>query len=149
MLCVEITEGVALSNKESTRRVIRQIQAQGVRVALDDFGAGYTSFAYLAELPADIIKIDGQFVRSMKHNASSVAIIQAIIALARNLGMKSIAEWVEDVDTLATLRELGVDYVQGNLIAQPMRPGALLSIGDITTHVADEGIRDAIRNRRR
>lgn len=144
MLCVEITEGVALSNKESTRRVIRQIQAQGVRVALDDFGAGYTSFSYLAELPADIIKIDGQFIRSMKHNASSVAIIQAIITLAHNLGMKSIAEWVEDVETLATLRDLGVDYVQGNLIAQPMRPGALLSIEDITDHIADEDIRAAI-----
>lgn len=144
LLCVEITEGVALSNKESTRRVIRRIQTQGVRVALDDFGAGYTSFSYLAELPANIIKIDGQFVRSMKDNASSVAIIQAIIALARNLGMKSIAEWVEDVDTMQTLRDLGVDYVQGNAVAPPMRPGALLSIDDITNHIVDEDVRSTV-----
>lgn len=144
LLCVEITEGVALRNKENSRRIVRRIQARGVRVALDDFGAGYTSFSYLAELPADIIKIDGQFIRSMKHNAPSIAIIQAIITLARNLGMRSIAEWVEDVETLATLRELGVDYVQGNAIAEPMPPAALLAIGDITGHIADEDIRATV-----
>ncbi|HEU0229140.1 MAG TPA: EAL domain-containing protein [Burkholderiaceae bacterium] len=144
LLCVEITEGVALSNKESTRHVIRRIQAQGVRVALDDFGAGYTSFSYLAELPANIIKIDGQFIRSMKDNAASVAIIQAIIALAHNLGMKSIAEWVEDVDTMETLRDLGVDYVQGNAITPPMRPGELLSIDDITSHIVDKDVRSTV-----
>src|SRR5690606_41977447 len=73
-LCVEITEGVALLDLERTRQFMRRLQRMGARVALDDFGAGYTSFSYLKELPADIIKIDGSLIRDMLASKANVAI---------------------------------------------------------------------------
>ena len=112
-LCVEITEGVALQNFERTQKFITRLQAMGVRIALDDFGAGYTSFSYLKELRADAIKIDGTLIRGMMSCETSIAVVRTIVELARNLGMKSIVEWVEDADTLRALQEMGADYAQG------------------------------------
>jgi len=146
LLCIEITESVALRNMENTRLFIRRIQARGVRVALDDFGAGYTSFSYLAELPADVIKIDGRFIKSMNEHSSSTAIVETIITLGRNLGMECIAEWVEDLDTLVALRDMGVDYVQGHGIARPMPPATILAAGNIGALIADAGMRNAAFN---
>jgi len=97
------------------------------QIALDDFGAGYTSFKYLKDLSADALKIDGEFIRTMCAHPADIAIVEAIVALARNLGMRSVAEWVEDVDTLRALKEIGVDYVQGYLIAKPQESSAILA----------------------
>jgi diguanylate cyclase (GGDEF)-like protein len=121
-LLVEITESVALQDMAHTRDFILRLQSMGARVALDDFGAGYTSFAYLKQLPANALKIDGAFIRSMNQNDTDVAIVRAIVELARSLNMISIAEWAEDVPTLRTLKDLGVDYVQGYVIARPQSP---------------------------
>ncbi|WP_322999036.1 bifunctional diguanylate cyclase/phosphodiesterase [Castellaniella sp.] len=130
-LCVEITEGVALQDLERTRQFMRRLQRMGARVALDDFGAGYTSFSYLKELPADTIKIDGTLIRDMLSSEANIAIVNSIVDLAHNLGMECIAEWVEDVATLRTLAEMGVDYVQGYVISAARMPADILAHDNI------------------
>lgn len=125
-LSIEITESVALHDLKNTRRFIDKIRSFGARVALDDFGAGYTSFSYLKELPADLLKIDGSFVVNMNQHPANISIVEAIVNLARNLGMKTIAEWAEDAATVQTLSEIGVDYVQGFIVARPMAPDKLI-----------------------
>ncbi len=127
-LCIEITESIALHDLKNTRRFIDKVRSYGARVALDDFGAGYTSFSYLKELPADLLKIDGSFVVNMNQHPANVSIVEAIVNLARNLGMKTIAEWAEDAATVQALAEIGVDYVQGYAVARPMAPEKLLEV---------------------
>ena len=126
-ICIEITESVALRDLEKTRNFVTRVRAMDVRVALDDFGAGYTSFSYLQALSADILKIDGSFVVSMSQHAANVAIVEAIVTLAKSLGMTTIAEWAEDVNTVQALAKLGVDHVQGYVVASPMSPDLILS----------------------
>ncbi|HCN70566.1 MAG TPA: diguanylate cyclase, partial [Pusillimonas sp.] len=121
-LLIEITESVAVKDMERTRAFILRVQDKGAKVALDDFGAGYTSFAYLKQLPANALKIDGTFICNMNEHPTDIAIVRAIVALAKSLDMISIAEWVEDLATLRTLKELGLDYVQGYVIARPQLP---------------------------
>jgi EAL domain-containing protein (putative c-di-GMP-specific phosphodiesterase class I) len=125
-VCFEITEAVALHDLANTRRWIEQQRHEGAKVALDDFGAGYSSFAYLRELPADALKIDGAFVRSMARHASNQSIVQVMIDLAHNLGMATVAECVEDLTTMTMLWELGADYLQGFVLAKPMSGDELL-----------------------
>ncbi len=125
-VCFEITEAVALHDLANTRRWIEQQRNEGAKVALDDFGAGYSSFAYLRELPADALKIDGAFVRSMATHASNQSIVQVMIDLAHNLGMATVAECVEDLTTMSMLWELGADYLQGFVLAKPMSGDDLL-----------------------
>lgn len=125
-LCVEITEGVALQDLDRTRTLIARLQSMGVRVALDDFGAGYTSFSYLKQLGADALKIDGTFVRDMLNSDANVAIVRSIAELAQNLGMTTIAEWVEDPRALEILRDIGVDYVQGYAVSSALTPMEIL-----------------------
>lgn len=138
LLCFEVTESVALRDLENTRRFIERVRGYGARVALDDFGAGYTSFSYLKELPADLLKIDGSFVVNMNRHAANVAIVEAVMNLGRQLGMKIVAEWAEDLDTVRRLAELGVDYVQGYAIARPQAPEALLAAGSSASFIEDE-----------
>lgn len=140
-LCVEITEGVALQDLERTRQFMRRLQRMGARVALDDFGAGYTSFSYLKELPADMIKIDGTLIRDMLASEANIAIVNSIVDLAHNLGMECIAEWVEDVATLRALADMGVDYVQGYVISGSRPPLDILACDNILPLVGDPAAR--------
>ncbi|MFW7340799.1 EAL domain-containing protein [Pollutimonas sp. H1-120] len=135
-LCVEITEGVALQDLDRTRQFMKRLQRMGVRIALDDFGAGYTSFSYLKELRADAIKIDGALIKDMLANDTNIAIVRTIVELARNLGMKSIAEWVEDSATLEALQDMGVDYVQGYIVSKSRPPIDILNALTITDLVS-------------
>jgi diguanylate cyclase (GGDEF)-like protein len=137
-LCIEITESVALHDLHHTRRFIDRVRGHGAKVALDDFGAGYTSFAYLKELPADALKIDGSFVRGVGEHAANRAITQAIVELARRFGMLSIAEWAEDAATVRALAEIGADYVQGYAIARPLEPDRLLQSSSCAEFIEDE-----------
>ena len=139
-LCMEITESVALHDLDNTRRFIDQVRSFGVKVALDDFGAGYTSFSYLKELPADVLKIDGNFIVNINAHPANVAIVEAIVSLAVNLGMKTIAEWAEDSATVQTLADIGVDYVQGYAIARSMAPERLLSGASSASFIADDDV---------
>jgi diguanylate cyclase (GGDEF)-like protein len=137
-LSIEITESVALHDLQNTRRFIEMVRGLGARVALDDFGAGYTSFAYLKDLPADLLKIDGSFVVNMNQHPANVSIVEAIVNLAKNLGMKTIAEWAEDTATVQTLAEIGVDYVQGYVVARPMAPEKLIAAISAASFIKDE-----------
>lgn len=137
-LCIEITESVALHDLNNTRLFIDKVRAFGAKVALDDFGAGYTSFSYLKELPADLLKIDGSFIVNMNKHPANVAIVEAIVNLAGNLGMQTIAEWAEDTATVQTLTEIGVDYVQGYVVARPQAPEALLGAESSASFIRDE-----------
>ena len=137
-LSIEITESVALHDLQNTRRFIDKVRGLGARVALDDFGAGYTSFSYLKDLPADLLKIDGSFIVNMNQHPANVSIVEAIVNLARNLGMKTIAEWAEDAATVQTLAEIGVDYVQGFVVARPMAPEKLLEAKSAASFIKDE-----------
>ncbi|MGO4478650.1 EAL domain-containing protein [Massilia sp. 2TAF26] len=144
-LCMEITESVALHDLDNTRRFIDQVRAFGVKVALDDFGAGYTSFSYLKELPADVLKIDGNFIVNINAHPANVAIVEAIVSLAVNLGMKTIAEWAEDADTVRTLAEIGVDYVQGYAIARSQPPEKLLAASSSASFIKSEEVLQLVR----
>jgi len=137
-LCMEITESVALHDLDNTRRFIDQVRNFGVKVALDDFGAGYTSFSYLKELPADVLKIDGNFIVNINAHPANVAIVEAIVNLAVNLGMKTIAEWAEDAATVQTLAEIGVDYVQGWAVSRSLAPERMLGAPSSASFIQDE-----------
>ncbi|MGB3288918.1 MAG: EAL domain-containing protein [Burkholderiaceae bacterium] len=144
-LCVEITEGVALQDLDRTRQFIKRLQRMGVRIALDDFGAGYTSFSYLRELSADAIKIDGALIRDMLASDANVTIVRSIVELAHNLGMKSIAEWVEDAATMQALQDMGVDYVQGFVVSKSRPPIEILNAQSITDLVSSPETQAFIR----
>ena len=137
-LCIEITESVALHDLHNTRQFIDTVRGFGAKVALDDFGAGYTSFSYLKELPADLLKIDGNFIVNMNSHPANVAIVEAIVNLAGNLGMQTIAEWAEDTATVQTLADIGVNYVQGYIVARPQSPDVLLKAESSASFIRDQ-----------
>jgi len=138
LLCLEITESVALHDLDNTRRFVDRVRGYGAKVALDDFGAGYTSFSYLKEFKADLLKIDGSFIVNMNQHPANIAIVEAIINLANNLGMKVIAEWAEDNATVQTLTEIGVDYVQGFAVARSQHPDKLLTAESSASFIQNE-----------
>ncbi|WP_288380463.1 bifunctional diguanylate cyclase/phosphodiesterase [uncultured Massilia sp.] len=144
-LCLEITESVALHDLDNTRRFIDQVRSFGVKVALDDFGAGYTSFSYLKELPADVLKIDGNFIVNINAHPANVAIVEAIVSLAGNLGMKTIAEWAEDAATVQTLAEIGVDYVQGWAVARSQQPERILGARSAADFITDPAVLELLK----
>lgn len=123
-LIVEITETAVIRNFDEAAGFVATLHDLGCPLALDDFGAGFSSFRSLRSLRADIVKIAGVFLRDLSNNADDQVFIRAVVAIARQLGMKVVAEWVEDAATLALLAEFGVDLIQGNLIgaAAPQWP---------------------------
>lgn len=119
-LCFEVTETAAISNLAQARSFIEAVKARGCRVALDDFGSGLSSFGYLRQLPADMLKIDGVFVRDMDIDPVSRAAVRAITEIGRELHMTVVAEWVESTEVAEQLQLLGVDGLQGYAIERPM-----------------------------
>jgi diguanylate cyclase (GGDEF)-like protein/PAS domain S-box-containing protein len=119
-ICFEVTETAAIRNLSATAGVIKAIRELGGHFALDDFGAGLSSFSYLKNLPVDYLKIDGSLVRNISIDASDRAIVEAINGAARCLGIKTIAEYAESQATLGVLRDLKLDYAQGNALGCPV-----------------------------
>jgi len=115
-LIVEITETVAIQDIDHVRGFVARLKNFGSRIAIDDFGAGYTSFRNLRKLGVDIVKIDGAFVQNLTHSADDRAFVQTLIDLARRLEIKTVAEWVQDEQSASMLRDWGCDYIQGRLI---------------------------------
>jgi diguanylate cyclase (GGDEF)-like protein len=128
-LIVEITETVAIQDLDDVRGFVTRLKNFGSRIAIDDFGAGYTSFRNLRKLGVDIVKIDGAFVQNIARSADDRAFVQTLIDLARRLQIKTVAEWVQDEESAVMLREWGCDYIQGRLtgLASLERPWSAAS----------------------
>ena len=122
-LVFEITETAAIANMEQARAFAERLTRLGCRFALDDFGAGFSSFYYLKYLPLDYLKIDGDFIRSLTSSVTDQLVVKSMVDIARGMGMKTIAEFVEAEETVVMLREKGVDYSQGYYHGAP-RPVA-------------------------
>ncbi|MFK2878332.1 bifunctional diguanylate cyclase/phosphodiesterase [Rhodanobacter hydrolyticus] len=118
-VCFEITETVAVRNLAAVVRCMGRLRAVGCRIALDDFGAGMSSFTYLKNLPADAIKIDGSFVRDMLTDPVSRLMVRAVTDIAHQLGLTVVAEWVTDEATVQALAELGINALQGYAVHRP------------------------------
>lgn len=118
-ICIEITETSLIRNMERLQEFIPRLRATGCRLALDDFGAGQSSFGYLKNLHVDIIKIDGSFIRDLDHDAMSNSIVSAVTDIAHKMDMEVVAEWVSSKVILNLLRQMGVNYVQGFYLHKP------------------------------
>jgi diguanylate cyclase (GGDEF)-like protein/PAS domain S-box-containing protein len=125
-LCFEITETAAITHMKRAVHFMNELRETGCRFALDDFGSGMSSFAYLKNLPVDFIKIDGNFVREMHKDVVDLAMTEAINRIGHVMNIPTIAESVENQETLEMLQELGVNYAQGFHIARPMLLDELL-----------------------
>ncbi len=117
-LTVEITETCAIADIEATRTVLAAIKPLGVKIAIDDFGSGHSSFRALRQLPIDYLKIDGAFAQNLAHSPDDRFFIRTLIDLARNLAIPTVAEWVEDEATARILADWGVGYLQGHLFGR-------------------------------
>jgi diguanylate cyclase (GGDEF)-like protein/PAS domain S-box-containing protein len=118
-LIFEVTETAAIANMEEARGFAGSLKRLGCRFALDDFGAGFGSFYYLKYLPLDFLKIDGDFIRDLASSPVDQVLVRGVVEVARGLGMETIAECVEDAETLALLSEYEVDYAQGFHVGRP------------------------------
>jgi PAS domain S-box-containing protein len=120
LIVVELTETALLEDEGAAVLFLERIGALGCQLALDDFGTGYGGFRYLKSLPVDLLKIDMDFVRDLPTNEASQHVVKAVVSLARDFNQRTVAEGVEDEETMRLLRDFGVDYAQGYLIARPM-----------------------------
>ncbi len=118
-LCFEITETAAITNLVSATRFITALKGWGCHFALDDFGSGLSSFAYLKQLAVDFLKIDGVFVKDVVDDPINLAMVKSINDIGKVMGKRTIAEFVENESILRKLREVGVDYAQGYRIGRP------------------------------
>jgi diguanylate cyclase (GGDEF)-like protein/PAS domain S-box-containing protein len=127
-LVLEITETAAIANMDQARELATRLRALGCRFALDDFGSGFSSFWYLKHLPLDYVKIDGEFVRNLASAPADALVVKAMVQIARGLGLRTIAEFVQDEETLGLLSQLGVDYAQGDYVGVPAPALDLLQV---------------------
>jgi EAL domain-containing protein (putative c-di-GMP-specific phosphodiesterase class I) len=127
-ICFELTETAALNNLPVAIEVMRALKREGFSLAIDDFGSGFTSFAYLKSLPVDFIKIDGSYVKGMLDDRIDRAMVTAIRQIAAVIGVRTIAEWVESAALAAELAAIGIDYAQGYGIARPAPLQAVLGL---------------------
>lgn len=118
-ICFEITETAAIANFDDARRFINTVRSLGCHVALDDFGSGLSSFRYLKEISPDFLKIDGSFVREITRSRTDFSMVEAINRVGKIIGISTVAEFVEDQDTLDALRRIGVDLAQGYGLHRP------------------------------
>ena len=114
-LTVEITETVALGDMRATARFVAQLKELGIKVAIDDFGAGFTSFRHLRAIPVDMLKLDGSFCQGLSGNPENQYYVRSLIDLAHHFGIRTVAEWVETAEDAALLKDWGVDLMQGRL----------------------------------
>ena len=124
-LMVEITEQAFVSDLEPMAAVAGTLRAAGVSIAVDDFGTGYASLRYLECIPTDVLKIDRSYIAAITSSPGALALVRGVLALTRELGLRSIAEGVETPEQLALLRALGCDAVQGYLLGRPEQPAAV------------------------
>jgi len=131
-VCFEITETAGIANLSNASEFILSVKKTGCMFALDDFGSGLSSYAYLKNLPVDFLKIDGMFIKNMDNNPYDYAVVKSITEIGHFMGKKIIAEFVENEGILTLLREIGVDYAQGYVIAKPQSLSTLDNAGHLT-----------------
>ncbi len=119
-LCFEITETAAVASLDKARYLMRELKARGCRFSLDDFGSGVSSFMYLKSLPVDFLKIDGQFAAHVANDAVDRSMVEAIAKIGRAMDVATIAEKVESAEVLTVLKNIGVDYIQGFHLGEPV-----------------------------
>jgi EAL domain-containing protein (putative c-di-GMP-specific phosphodiesterase class I) len=119
-LRLEITESVAVQNKEHTIKIMNELDAMGIYTSLDDFGTGYSSLSYLKQFPLRVLKVDQSFIQDIQHNQKNEALIRAIIGMARSLDLEVVGEGVEKAEQLNFLRTEMCDQVQGYLLSRPI-----------------------------
>ena len=119
-LCFEVTESAAVSNLKKAQKFIDALRQSGYRIALDDFGAGLSSFAYLKDFNVDILKIDGSFIRDIAANRISESMVAAITQVAKVMKLETVAEYVENEAAHKLIAEIGVDYAQGYFVGMPV-----------------------------
>lgn len=129
-ICFEVTESTAIVNPETALKFMREMKSTGCKFALDDFGTGISSFSYLKTFPFDFVKIDGGFIRNITSSEIDQVMVGSICRIAKVLGIKTIAEYVEDEPVFSMLRELGVDYAQGYGFSEPAPLSRRLSNSD-------------------
>jgi diguanylate cyclase (GGDEF)-like protein/PAS domain S-box-containing protein len=127
LICFEITETVAIGNLQVAVRLMSELKSLGCTLSLDDFGSGMSSFSYLKQLPVDVVKIDGSFVRNMLVNPVDYAMVEAVNNIAHQMGLKTLAEYVESPELIAALSEMGVDMLQGYGVGIPEALPAMLA----------------------
>jgi len=121
-LTFEITETVAMADISLAIKFLTKLRKLGCKTALDDFGVGYSSFAYLKDLPVDYVKIDGSFVKDVSDNPLNKTILKSLNDVAQAMGKQTVAEFVETEESVKMLKSMGVDYVQGHHIGHPVIP---------------------------
>jgi diguanylate cyclase (GGDEF)-like protein len=119
-LKIEITESSLITESRQVREQLDHLRSEHIRIALDDFGTGFSSLSYLKDFPIDELKVDQSFIRAINGTEQSIAIVDTIIRLAKNLGLSTTAEGVETVEQASILKELGCDYIQGYLYSKPL-----------------------------
>jgi EAL domain-containing protein (putative c-di-GMP-specific phosphodiesterase class I) len=124
MLDIEVTEDSLVSDTRKATTVLAALKQAGISTSLDDFGSGYSNLGYLVRLPIDTLKIDKSFIHALLDSEKASAVIRGIVALARSLGMKTIAEGVENQAQFAELKGVGCDVIQGNLFSRPLEADA-------------------------
>jgi EAL domain-containing protein (putative c-di-GMP-specific phosphodiesterase class I) len=120
LLTLEITEGSLIHDTEYTRSLLKDFKQLGLQLSLDDFGTGYSSLSYVARYPFQQLKVDISFIRNLASEKTSAAIVSATISMAHELGLKTIAEGVENVAQLDILRQLGCNMIQGFYFSRPL-----------------------------
>ena len=118
-LIIELTESLAIRDPDTTRRRLDAMKALGVSIAIDDFGAGHTSFKHLRSFPIDLVKIDGAFAQNLARSPDDRFFIRTLVDLAHHIGVPTVAEWVEDEATATMLAGWGVDFLQGDHCGRP------------------------------
>ncbi len=131
-LVLELTENILMADAERSHQVLGRLRALGLRLAVDDYGTGYSSLAYLRELPVDELKLDRSFVTHLRSDARAAAIVRSTVALSHELGMQMVAEGVEDASVQSALTEWDCDLAQGYHIARPMTHDLL--VGWLSNH---------------
>ena len=126
-LVIEVTETAIMRDAELTARELNTIKALGVDIAIDDFGTGYSSLAYLRQFPVDILKIDRSFITPIGDSAESKALLHTLVQLGKQLGLKTLAEGIEQHEQFCQLKEEDCDSGQGFMFARPLAAGDVLA----------------------
>lgn len=132
---MEITEDLVINDVGLVTGVLEELREYGIRVAIDDFGSGYSALSYLRDLSIDEVKLDRQFIASVTSDHRAAVVVRAVIDLTHGLGMTVVAEGIEEADAAIWLRDSGCDVGQGYYFGRPMEPSAVPGLADVVCSI--------------